>query len=275
MARKIRCVTFDCYGTLIDWEKGIRGALLSLPAFRGDAELVGRVVVLRGEIEKGLIVSAPELPDSDTPEERYESLPYRPYREILAESIVLAARESGVDLDQAAGEAAAATMPDWDPFPDTCKALAEIGRRFPLGILSNVEDEVVEAAVRKLGVPFELIVTAERVESYKPSPDHWYSAMHELEADEEELFHIAASPFHDLETASLLGIPCGYVNRAGLPLLPEARPAFTVPDLAGAAARLKGLAPARASSSPGGASPRKTGGEGPDRPEKQRPRRGR
>ncbi len=245
MARKIHCVTFDCYGTLIDWEGGIRSALLALPSLRGDRALVAKVVARREELEKGLIVSAVELPDEDSPEERYESLPYRPYREILAESLVLAAGECGLVLGDDEAAAAAATMPDWEPFPDTRRALAEIQKRFPIGILSNVEDEVIEAAIEKLGVPFDLIVTAEKVESYKPSPDHWYAAMHELEADEEELFHLAASPFHDLETASLLGIPCGYVNRTGAPLLPDAAPLFTVPDLAAAAGRLKGFVPAR------------------------------
>src|SRR5204862_8198692 len=143
---------------------------------------------------------------------------------------------------------------------------------------SNVEEEVIEASARKLGVPFDLIITAEKVGAYKPAPDHWYAAMHELEADEEDLFHLAASPFHDLETASLLGIRCGYVNRSGRPLLPEAKPEFTVADLAAAASRLSGHGPA---GRPGGAlrpapsartasRPHGGGRQGPPRPRSRR-----
>jgi len=244
MARKIRCVTFDCYGTLIDWERGIGKALLSLPVLAKKPDLVRKLVARREEIEKGMIVSAPELPQDESPEERYESPPYRPYREILAESLEAAARELDLPIGGCDAEAAAATMPDWEPFADTREALAEIKKRFPIAILSNVEEEVIAASVEKIGIPFDLIVTAERVQAYKPSPDHWYAAMHELEADEEDLFHLAASPFHDLETATLLGIRSGYVNRSGHPLLPEAKPVFTVRDLAGAAARLASYAPA-------------------------------
>jgi len=237
--RKIRCVTFDCYGTLVDWQRGISAALLRIPALEGHVDLVRRIVARREEIEKGLIVSAPDLPDEESPEERYENLPYRPYREILADSIALACREQGIEPAPGDAQAAAATMPDWEPFPDTRAALMEIHERFPIGILSNVEDEVIEATIRKIGVPFDLVITAEKVEAYKPSPDHWYAAMHELEADEEEILHLAASPFHDLETATLLGIPCGFVNRARAHIPAQARPHFTVPDLASAAARLK------------------------------------
>jgi 2-haloalkanoic acid dehalogenase type II len=210
-------------------------ALIALPALGGDRALAERLILRREEAEKGLIVSAPELPSEECPTETYESLDYRPYREILAESLLLAAGEIGLPLDAADARAAADSMPAWEPFPDTLRALEEIRKVAPIAILSNVEEEVIQEAIRKLGVPFDLVVTAERVEAYKPAPDHWYAAMHELQADEEELFHLAASPFHDLETACLLGIPCGFVNRDRLPLLPEASPAFVVPDLAGAA----------------------------------------
>src|SRR4029453_7693139 len=208
MARKIRCVTFDCYGTLIDWEGGIERALLAVPALAGKRDLVRRLVARREEIEKGMIVSAPELPQDDSPDERYESPPYRPYREILAESIDAAAHELEVPMAACDLSAVASSMPGWEPFPDTRAALLDIKKRFPIAILSNVEEEVIAESARRIGVPFDLIITAEKGGAYKPSPDHWYAAMHELEADEEDLFHLAASPFHDLETATLLVIRC-------------------------------------------------------------------
>ena len=261
---KIRCVTFDCYGTLIDWESGITKALSRIPALFGQPERVRRIVARREQIEKGLLVSAPDLPEEETADERYEALPYRPYREILAESIVMAASHEGVDLSPGDAVTAAASMSEWEPFPDTRGALARIKAQFPIGILSNVEDEVIAASIKTLGVDFDLVITAEKVGAYKPSPDHWYAAMHELEADEEEIFHLAASPFHDLETATLLGIPCGYVNRAGAFLLPEAQPLFTVKDLDAAASRLKGFPSVRAS---------KTAARGPDRPRRPPPQK--
>lgn len=242
MARKIRCITFDCYGTLIDWQGGIESALLAVPAIGGDRVLVRTIVTKREEIEKPMLVSAPDLPEEESAEETYETPEYRPYREILAESILLAGRECGIELSGCEAEQAAATMPHWEPFSDTRRALAELRAQFQLAILSNVEDEVIAASIEKLGVPFDLVITAEQVESYKPAPDHWYAAMHELEADEEEIFHLGASPFHDLETATLLGIPCGYVNRGGYPLTKESHPLFVVPDLGAAAARLRGFA---------------------------------
>lgn len=241
LPRRVRCVTFDCYGTLIDWESGITRALLAIPALGRDPERVRKIVVRREEIERGLLVSAPDLPEEDSPAERFESPSYRPYRDILAESIGLACGEQGIDVSAGEASIAAATMPDWPPFEDTRAALEAIRERFAIGILSNVEDEVIEATIARIGVPFDLVVTAEKVQSYKPSPDHWYAAMHEMTLDEDEILHLAASPFHDLETATLLGIPCGYVNRGGLPLLPEAKPLFTVPDLAGAARRLRSM----------------------------------
>ena len=251
MVRRIRCVTFDCYGTLIDWEGGIARALRQVPALAGQPDLVRKLVARREEIEKGMIVSTPELPEADSPDERYESPPYRPYREILAESIDAAARELDIPMAACDAAAVAASMPAWEPFPDTREALSDIKKRFPIAILSNVEEEVIAESVRRIGVPFDLIITAEKVDAYKPSPDHWYAAMHELEADEEDLFHLAASPFHDLETATLLGIRCGYVNRSGHPLLPESKPHFTVPDMASAAARLRTYPPAAPAAQPG------------------------
>src|SRR5262245_50246378 len=154
MARRIRCVTFDCYGTLIDWEGGIARALHAVPGLSGKSDLVRRLVARREEIEKGMIVSAPELPADDSPDERYESPPYRPYREILAESRDAAARELDIPMAACAAAEVAASMPGWDPFPDTREALAEIKKRFPIAILSNVEEEVIAETVRRIGVPF-------------------------------------------------------------------------------------------------------------------------
>lgn len=237
--RRIQCVTFGCYGTLIDRDSGLTQAIGAIPGLNDDPDKVKTIVRRREEIEKALLVIALDLPEEDSPAELHETLPYRPYREILAESIQAACREAGIDVSPAGAATAAATMSDWEPFADTRAALEEIRERFKIGILSNVENDVIEETIRKIGVPFDLVVTAENVESYKPSPDHWFAAMHEMALEEDEILHLAASPFHDLQTATLLGIPCGYINRIGGPLVTEAKPLFMVPDIPLAAKRLK------------------------------------
>ena len=171
MPRRIRCVTLDGYGTLLDRERGLREALLAVPALGRSGNLAGRIVSRSEEIEHGLIVSAPDMPDADAPEERYESLPYRPYAEILAESLLLAARDLGCPLTAENAVAAAGSMPRWPLFPDAERALARIRERFPIGLLANAEEDVLAEAISRIGVPFDLVVSAEKVGSYKPSPD--------------------------------------------------------------------------------------------------------
>jgi 2-haloalkanoic acid dehalogenase type II len=269
MPRRVKCITFDCYGTLIDWHGGIEKSLLALPALGGDLAAVRRLLAMREEIERGLITGVVELPNEDNPEESYETPEYRPYREILADSLMMAARDAGIPLSEGDARAVADGMAGWEPFPDTRGALEQIGKLHPIGILSNAEESVIAETIRRIGIRFDLVVTAEKVEAYKPAPDHWYAAMHELEADEHEILHLAASPFHDLETATLLGIPCVYINRAGYPLGEEASPLFEVPDLAAAAARIEsrssagtGTRPAPRGRQAGGSKAAGSGGAG-------------
>lgn len=189
-------ITFDCYGTLIDWESGI------VRAFQSEAA------------RDGLTFEASEIVAAYMTEEpAVESEQYRLYREILALTAHRVATRLGWKIDLARAGFLAASLPDWQPFPDTNVALERLARRFQLGILSNVDDDLLAATRRHFPVSFDLIVTAEQVKSYKPAPAHFREAL--AHADRRKLLHAAQSYFHDVVPACQLNIPVVWVNRKG------------------------------------------------------------
>jgi 2-haloalkanoic acid dehalogenase type II len=191
-------ITFDCYGTLIDWETGIR------EAFQAEADRDG--VTLPGE---ELLAAYAEI------EPAVEAEAYRSYREVLAETAVRVASRLGWRI---AGERALflpESLPSWRPFADTNRALrrlAAAGCR--LGILSNVDDDLLAGSRRRLEVSFDPIVTAAQVRSYKPAPGHFLEARRRLPEDARWL-HTAQSYFHDVAPCRALGITVAWVNRKG------------------------------------------------------------
>lgn len=213
-------VTFDCYGTLIDWERGI------VDAFRSEAAKDG-VALSPSEIVEAYMVEEPAV----------ESEQYRPYREVLARTAVRVAARLGWNIEHGRGEFLPASLPDWRPFPDTNEALGRLAKRFRLGILSNVDDDLLAETCRQFPVGFELIVTAQQVRSYKPGPAHFREAL--SRASGKRLLHAAQSYFHDVVPASSLGITVVWVNRKGeKPLGVESRATLEVRDLAELADRL-------------------------------------
>jgi 2-haloalkanoic acid dehalogenase type II len=189
-------ITFDCYGTLIDWESGIR------EAFRAAAREDG--VSLR---EENVIPAYSRI------EPDVEEGPYRAYREVLAET----ARRVGAELDwEIAPERARflpESLPAWLPFPDTNPALrrlTESGCR--LGILSNVDDDLLDATRGRLDAAFDPVVTAAQVRSYKPGPAHFLEARRRLGSGAKWL-HAAQSDFHDVQPCARLRIPVAWINR--------------------------------------------------------------
>lgn len=190
-------ITFDCYGTLIDWESGIISAFLSEAAIDG--------VEFRGEeIIEAYAVEEPAI----------ESAPYRSYREVLAETACRVAAMLGWELASDRARFLAASLPAWKPFSDTNSALERLARRFQLGILSNIDDDLLAATRRHFSVDFDLIVTAQQMKSYKPGLAHFQEAV--ARAGERRLLHAAQSYFHDVVPASKLGIPVVWVNRKGI-----------------------------------------------------------
>ena len=191
MAREYDVITFDCYGTLIDWENGIRDAF----AAAGAPVDRSRIIPVYSEVE---------------PEVEHER--YRAYREVLAESAVRTARRLGWAI--ADGSFLAASLPSWKPFPDTNPALERLrAAGYRLGILSNVDDDLLEGTRAHFTVPFEILVTAQGVGSYKPAHGHFRVARERIGGA--RWLHAAQSNFHDIVPANALGIPSAWINRHG------------------------------------------------------------
>lgn len=219
-------LTFDCYGTLIDWERGI------VDAFRGavsglawdDEELLARYARVESRLQGGA---------------------YKPYREILVDVAVTLAGEAGLPLDPALAGRFAASVSDWPPFEDTRPALEALGRRYKLAVVSNVDDDLFAGSAARLGVPFDAVVTAQPVRSYKPRVAHFHEALRRLALPRERVLHVAQSLYHDIRPASELGFTTVWVNRragragTGATAPAVATPTVEVPDLSALAALLQ------------------------------------
>jgi 2-haloacid dehalogenase len=219
-------LTFDCYGTLIDWETGLLGALEPIREAHGvdaDSEwLLARFGALESELEAG---------------------PYLPYRAILGR--VLQGIGAGLGFVPTVEEIAAfaASVRDWPAFPDARAALRSLKKRYRLGVISNVDDDLFVHSARRLGNPFDVVVTAQQVRSYKPSTENFERAFETIGVPRAKILHVAQSLFHDVEPARRLGLATVWVNRrkgkAGAGATPAslAVPDLEVPDLAALAAR--------------------------------------
>ena len=218
-------LSFDCYGTLIDWEAGIArglGTMLASQGITADAEeLLERFAGHEAALEAG---------------------PYRRYREILAEAGRRIGRNYGVELANDAAEAFAASVGDWPAFPDSAAALARLAERFRLGIITNCDDDLFDQSNRRLGVTFDWIVTAEQAGSYKPDPRSFELAFERMNVPRERIVHVAQSLFHDHVTAKALGLTTVWIdrrrNRPGFGATPpaDATPDLVLPDMATLAA---------------------------------------
>jgi len=188
-------LTFDCYGTLIDWERGIGDALEA--AARVDGVTLDRATALQAYHEIEPVVQA----------ERYRS-----YREVLTLTAERIAERLRWRLAPARAAFLADSLPAWPPFADTNAALQRLTRAgYRLAILSNVDDDLLAGTRKHLGVEFEFVVTAQQVGSYKPAPAHFIAARARI-ADAPWL-HVAQSWFHDVQPARALGIPTAWINR--------------------------------------------------------------
>lgn len=217
MDKRFDVVTFDCYGTLIDWEDGIWSAFQGLAAQHGWT--VSREGVLGAYQTVEPVVEAEE---------------YRSYRETLAEASRRVARTFGHDLPSGSEDFLAASLPAWRPFEDTNRALERIHRAgYRLGILSNVDDDLIAQSLRQLSVPFDLVITAQQVRSYKPELGHFLEARKVIR--EARWMHAAQSYFHDIVPARALEIPVAWINRHAAVAELEAKPDFELPDLDGLA----------------------------------------
>ncbi|HET8947825.1 MAG TPA: haloacid dehalogenase type II [Candidatus Polarisedimenticolia bacterium] len=218
---RFEALTFDCFGTLVDWESGILEALLPVVQrhrVEADAEHLLR---LYAEAESDL-----------------EAGPYLPYTEVLGRVMVRVGQALGFEPSAEERGRLARSLPAWPLFPDTVPSLATLARRFRLAIVSNVDDDLFAGVARRLTVPFDAVITAQQVRSYKPAPAHFLRALKTLRLPTERVLHVAQSRFHDIAPASALGFTTVWVNRrsgrAGSGATPEggAIPDLEVPDLA-------------------------------------------
>jgi 2-haloacid dehalogenase len=216
-----RWATFDCYGTLIDWNLGIRTELERLFG----VQEAPRLLELYHALE-------PEL----------ESEPFRPYREVLTLALERLAQEESVQLPEGEAGALAKALPDWPPFPEVPAALAELrGRGWKLAILSNTDRDLIAASQKQLGVPIDLAIVAEDVESYKPAPRHWERFFEATTADRSTHVHVAASLVHDIAPAKKLDLRTVWINRLGEK--PDPEPDRELTDLADLPDALEELVP--------------------------------
>lgn len=207
--REERWATFDCYGTLIDWDGGICAELERL--FGSERTL--RLLERYHELEPRVQIEA-----------------YRSYREVLTLTLERLAEAEGLPLAQSERATLADSLPGWPPFPEVSAALEELRRRgFRLAILSNSDRDLIAASIERLGVPFDQVVVAEDVRSYKPAHGHWLRFFEATGADRAGHAHVAASLFHDVAPATALGLRTVWVNRLGEEADPE--PTRELPDL--------------------------------------------
>lgn len=214
-------ISFDCYGTLIDWEAGMLPVLRALLA-RHNCNLAGPAILeLYGELEA-----------------EAESGPYRTYREVL-ESVVRAFGERlGFQPSPSEMLSLPDSVPSWPPFSDSVAALQALKKRYRLAVISNIDDDLFARTRKLLPVEFDAVVTAEQARSYKPSLHNFELALQRLGIAREQLLHAAQSIYHDVVPARSLGIATVWVNRKsarpgiGAVRAAEGRPDFEVPDLA-------------------------------------------
>jgi len=211
-----RWATFDCYGTLIDWNAGIGRELERLFGAARAGELLRAYHELEPQIQR---------------EE-----PSRSYREVLA----IALARLGAPAQE--HDALACSLPGWEPFAEVPEALEECrAGGWRLAVLSNTDRDFVDASLDRIGVPFELAIVASEIGSYKPAPAHWEEFFERTGAPRDGHVHVAASLFHDIAPAVGLGLRTVWINRLGQQ--PEPQPDAELRSLDGLAHALESLVP--------------------------------
>ena len=212
--RQIDALTFDCYGTLIDWETGLADAFRPILAAHGvdthDEDVLVRFARHEATAEAG---------------------PYLRYSDVLAAGLRGVATELGFEPTDDEVTAFSRSVEAWPAFPDSVDALAQLKRRFRLGVITNCDDDLFAASNRRLGVEFDWIVTAEQVGAYKPSETNFLVAFERAGLPRDRIVHVAQSLFHDHVTAKRLGLTTVWIDRRhDRPGSGATPPAEAIPD---------------------------------------------
>jgi 2-haloacid dehalogenase len=208
-------ITFDCYGTLIDWETGILGAIRPILSAHHAHLTDADILRTYGEIEA-----------------EEESGSYQPYKEILTAVI----RGFGIRLGFVPSEEEQQSLPNslanWKPFPDTVAVLRRLKQKFKLGVLSNIDDDLFSATAPQLEIEFDYVVTASQARAYKPSLEIFRLAQKRIGLPPQQWLHAGQSIYHDVIPARSMGIATVWVNRPSpLPNSGAAKPAQGKPDV--------------------------------------------
>ncbi len=215
-----RWATFDCYGTLVDWNTGIAAELARVLGEADGTGLLERYHAIEPRIQR----ERPQLS----------------YRAVMAAVLAELAAEAGVELSDHERDALGRSLPSWPVFPEVTAALAEAhARGWKLAALSNSDRDLIDVSLLAIGVPFEEAVVASEIGSYKPAHGHWKTFYERTGADPDRHVHVAQSHFHDIAPAAELGIPSIWINRLGDEAAPP--PTMELPDLTGLADALDAL----------------------------------
>jgi len=223
-------ISFDCYGTLIDWESGILPVLRTVLASHGQSLPDAAILELYGEFEA-----------------EAESGPYQSYRDVLQSVVRAFADRFHFQATSTEIRSLHESLHAWPAFPDTVPALRELQKRYKVVVISNIDDDLFAETRKHLDVEFDGVITAERARSYKPSLNNFQMALRTLALSPDRLLHAAQSVYHDVAPARSLGISTVWVNRksarpgigavrASAAHASEKRPDLEVPDLASLAA---------------------------------------
>jgi 2-haloacid dehalogenase len=218
---RFEVLTFDCYGTLIDWENGIatglRTALGDHARDVHDEELLARFAAREAAAEAGR---------------------YLRYRDVLARAVGGVASDLGSTLADDRATAFGDSVGEWPAFPDSAESLRRLKQRYRLGVITNCDDDLFGRSNERLGVTFDWVVTAQQVGSYKPNPRNFEFAFERIGVPRERILHVAQSLFHDHVPAKALGLTTAWINRrhdrpgTGATPPAEATPDFEAPDMA-------------------------------------------
>ncbi len=198
---RFEIITFDCYGTLINWEEGIFRALR--PILAAHSKKIDDPTLLRlyGDFEL-----------------QAEQPPFHIYRDVLASVVRQFGQELGFDPTPAESRSLPESVPTWKPWPDTVAALTQLKTKYRLAILSNIDDDLFAATRPQLGVAFDEVITAQQAQAYKPSLKLFELALSRINAPAHRVLHVGQSIYHDVIPAQSLGLATVWINR------PSARP---------------------------------------------------
>ena len=206
-------LSFDCYGTLVDWETGISNAVAAALTPHGVSRTPAEILALFADAE----------PKAQTAQG------YREYRTVLRDVMALMGAELGISFSESQLDCLADSLPNWPIFPDAPDALKTLQSRYKLAIISNVDDDLFAGSARALGINFDAAITSQQVSAYKPDLRGFNIALERMGCDRERWLHIGESLYHDIGPANRLGVASVWVNR------PDrgggTRPTDAVPDL--------------------------------------------